>query len=67
MKMKYLVMAILPLLITSVYAADLVYKVNLDIFRDDSVDLNSVSVIYGITSHFPVSDNEYQVKVFSTL
>ena len=65
MKAKYVLMLIFPLLITSVYANGLVFIINLDIYANDSVVSNSISVSDGTISHFTPSETPYKIKVFS--
>ena len=44
---------------------DLVYKTNLDIYKNNTVVLNSFEVVEGAISHFPSDQKPFGVSVFS--
>lgn len=65
MRIKYFTLVILPLLITSAYGSELVYKLDLDLYKNNTAKLNSIEVISGVTSHFSPSDADYEIKTLS--
>jgi hypothetical protein len=65
---KYAIIVAILLLIPLIYAdapANLVYKMNFDIYKNDTVVLRSFDVLEGNVSHFPSSPKTYGVSVFS--
>ena len=64
--MKNCILVILmALVLPSVLGSSDVYKIDLEIYSNDTVTLNSIGRIKGLMSHFSGSQTSYQVKVLS--